>query len=245
MPENAASIISEFKEDAPLKAHPDYKAAKSGDLQAALRLTGDLITPESIAQAKGKFPPGTIFVPVIGKEASGHNQIPHAMALQYARGTNGIVDDGIVQSNEAYHTGARPLERMLYPALFEGNVRSGRNYVLIDDVTTMGNTLQELANHIRSGGGNVTGAVTLVNASRTGDNLSADPKTVRDVEGRFGNEVREIFGVEPGALSNSEARYLLNFKNADALRASSIAAVRERQLRLAAKGVSGFKTPEE
>jgi len=68
---------------------------------------------------------------------------------------------------------------------------------------------------------------------------------VRDVEGRFGNEVREIFGVEPGALSNSEARYLLNFKNADALRASSIAAVRERQLRLAAKGVSGFKTPEE
>ena len=237
IPAEASEVIREFTDDAELKAHPDYKAAKAGDAEAAARLVRALVSAASLDVARDRFGSDVVYVPVMAQEATGHNQIPNALAMQYAEATGGTVVDGIVQSNAAHHTGARPLERMAVRPIFDGDVVAGKRHVLVDDVTTMGGTFSELADHIRAGGGEVAGIVSIVNAARTGDNLSPAPHTIKLIERRFGDAIEELFGVKPSAITRAEAQYILNFKDADALRASSTAAIAERRARLAAKGI--------
>lgn len=53
-----------------------------------------------------------------------------------------------MQTTRVFHTGADPMERLAMRPEFEGVVVTNRPYVLIDDVTSMGGTLAELANYI-------------------------------------------------------------------------------------------------
>jgi len=237
IPENAGEIIREFTDDARLKAHPDYKAAKAGDATAAARLVRALVSDKSLQAARDRFGSDAVYVPVMALESTGHNQIPNAMAQMYADATGAGKNVGIAQSNAAHHTGARPLERMAVRPVFDGDVVAGKFYVLVDDVTTMGGTFSERADHIRAGGGEVAGIVSIVNAARTGDNLSPAPHTIKLIDGRFGHAIEELFNVKPAALTRAEASYILNFKDADALRTSSTTAIADRGRRLAAKGI--------
>lgn len=235
-PKAADPPISSFPNDTQLKLHSDHSIAKSGDVDAALRLVRALTNPSTVAEAGRRFGSGVIYVPVIAQEASGRNKLPEVLAHTYALSTGALVCDDIVQSTCAYHTGARPVERLISRPLFDGAVEHGRRYVLVDDVSVMGGTLAELANHVISGGGVVVGTVMLVNASRTRV-LSAKDELLKKVDVRHGEIVREQFGIEPAALTASEARYLLNFKNADQLGVAIAKAGSERNKRLLAKGI--------
>ena len=143
-PARIAEPDSLFRNDAPLKAHPDYPAAKAGDPAAAVRLVLDLARPLA------DRPPGvhgaeTIFVAPHALEATGDNAIPQVLARAVANVADGVVDRDIVQRTRVFHTGADPMERLIHRAQFDGPVRPGASYVLVDDVTTMGGTLAELA----------------------------------------------------------------------------------------------------
>lgn len=127
------------------------------------------------------------------------------------------------------------MERMLSRPRFNGPVDPGRRYVLVDDVSTMGGTLAELADHIRRNGGEVVGAITLVNASREG-HFAARRMQTREIERRYGDDVRELFGIDPAGLTADEAKYILNFRDADALRNRAASAVRDRSIRLRQEG---------
>jgi len=74
------------------------------------------------------------------------------------------------------------------------------------------------------------------NAGRSGV-LTAPKALVRQIEGRFGDAIREIFGIEPTSLTADEGAYIFNFRDADAIRARFAAALRERVERLRAKGI--------
>jgi hypothetical protein len=67
--------------------------------------------------------------------------------------------------------------------------------------------------------------------------LTAPNALVRQIERRFGDAVREIFGIDPASLTTDEATYIFNFRDADAIRARFAAALRERVERLRAKGI--------
>lgn len=41
---------------------------------------------------------------------------------------------------------------------------------------------------------------------------------ISELERRYGNEIRELFGIEPEALTAAEAGYLAGFRDADTLR---------------------------
>ncbi len=237
IPATAVSLAT-LRNDQPLKAHPDYQAAKAGDAAAAVRAVQTLVRDSDLAAAQKAFGAGAVYVPVMAVEASGNNKLPHALAALYATRTNGTVADGMFQNNRAFHTGASAMERIANRARFVGDVVPGSRYVLVDDVTVMGSTLADLADHIQRGGGQVSGVVTLVNASR-GEVLSASAPAVRDIEKRFGNAVEDLFGIAPASLTAPEAAYLRNFRDADALRARAAAAGVERSNRLRAKGVLG------
>lgn len=230
-----AFSISTARDTTALKGHPDYAAAKSGDVAAAVRLVQDLVRPEDLAAAREKFGEGAVYAYPQAEEATGRNAIPGVLANYYAENTGGAVEENIVQTNRAFHTGAKMMERMLSRPQFGGAVAPGR-YVVVDDVSLSGSTLAELSGYIRQEGGGVVGTITLTDASRAGT-IPPDEKAVALIKERFGNEIENIFGVSPDALTAEEANYLVNFRDVDALRVSVATAKQARAERLRAKGV--------
>jgi adenine/guanine phosphoribosyltransferase-like PRPP-binding protein len=222
-----------FRDDAPLKAHAAYPAAKSGDPAAAVRLVMDLAEPLA-DQVRAATQPNVIFVAPHAREAPGDNAIPQVLARAFARAVGAEADRDIVQRTRVFHTGADPMERLNNRARFDGPVRKGAEYVLVDDVMTMGGTLAELAHYIQSGGGAVAAVVVLVNAARSGRLMRA-ARLAAMLEMRHGDAIREIFQVDPAALSAEEAQYLIGFRTTDEIRNRSVAARQETDRRLRAK----------
>lgn len=165
------------------------------------------------------------------------NAIPEMLAHYYAATTGGEVNtDSIIQVNKVYHTGAGMMERMLNRPRFAGEVVKGARYILVDDVTTSGGTFADLSDYIIANGGQVVSVVSLTNAMR-GTRIVPVRLVIKTLERRFGNEIREIFNIEPAALTAAEAGYLIGFKDAGTLRNRSIKAAQERDTRLRTKGV--------
>lgn len=200
--------------------HPDYAAAKGGDVAAATRLAVDLVTPEMVAKvaaALGGSRPRVL--PVAAEEASGRNKIPRAVAEVLAARLGLDTATGIVQANRARRTGLDGLDRIFAPVDFAGAVEPG-DYLLVDDTLTQGGTFAALASHIREGGGNVVGVVAL-----TGKQYSAkiqpSPEilaTLRQKHGDLEDQFRAATGYGFDALTESEARYLARFEPAERLR---------------------------
>ncbi|MDR3018634.1 MAG: phosphoribosyltransferase [Delftia acidovorans] len=200
--------------------HPDYAAAKGGNVAAATRLAVDLVTPEMVAKvaaALGGARPSVL--PVAAEEASGRNKIPRAVAEVLAMRLGLDAATGIVQANRARRTGLDGLDRIFAPVDFAGAVEPG-DYLLVDDTLTQGGTFAALASHIREGGGNVVGVVAL-----TGKQYSAkiqpSPETLvslRQKHGDLEDQFRSATGYGFDALTESEARYLARFEPAQRLR---------------------------
>lgn len=204
-----------------LSSHPDYEAAKAGDVAAAVRVAQNLVTDELAQQVRdmiGDSEP--IIVPVASIEATGRNKIPPISAVVLADRLGLKATSDIVQSNAPKRTALSGLDRIFASPAFDGPVTAGQDYLLLDDTLTQGGTFAALASHIQSGGGNVVGAVAL-----TGKQYSAilrpSPETLsalREKHGDLENDFRAATGYGFDALTESEARYLTNFKPADAVR---------------------------
>jgi hypothetical protein len=219
-----------------LKQHPGYVQAKSGDVPAAVALITDLALPFLCRQLLG-FAPGCVFVAPHAREASGDNAIPQVLAETAALVFDGMADTEIVQATQVFHTGADPMERLALRPCFEGDVIAGARYVLVDDVTNLGGTLAELADHIQHGGGLVEHALVLVNAGRN-QALKPDKKTLNLIEKRYPNgELTTLFGIANHALTANEASYLVGFRSVGEIRNRLAKARQEIHLRLRSKGI--------
>lgn len=225
-----------FSKDQQLKAHSAYPRAKAGDEAAALDLLID-VAVAWLYEHRARFAPGLLYVAPHAQEATGDNAIPQALAAVCAAVWGGTAENGIVQSDRVYHTGADAMERMAARAQFVGDVRPGERYVLVDDVTSLGGTLAELANYIQHGGGKIQDAVVLVNAGRN-PALVPQPKNVQLLNRRFGDEIFNIFGIKPEALTANEAQYLVGFRSIDEIRNRLAAARQEIDRRLRSKGIT-------
>ena len=146
------TVLYLFETDKELKQHPSYVAAKAGDVGSALGLVSDLALA-TIYGATARFTKEDIFVAPHAKEATGDNAIPQVFAEVCALVYEASTDTDIVQSTRVYHTGADPMERLVSRPQFEGAVKPGGRYVLVDDVTSLGGTLAELAHYIQANGG--------------------------------------------------------------------------------------------
>ena len=224
-----------FPDDSTLKAHVGYKDAKAGDVAAAVALVSDLAFP-FLCEVRDRLPASACFVAPHAREATGDNAIPQVLAQACAMLTGGEADTDIVQISRVFHTGADPMERIATRADFEGLVTPGKAHVLVDDVTTMGGTLAELANYIHTHGGIVSAVLVLVNAGRIRQ-LHPQKSIVRKIESRHGHEIEEILGIHPAALTANEASYLIGFRTPDEIRNRLVKAREETDRRLRSKGV--------
>jgi hypothetical protein len=60
------------------------------------------------------------------------------------------------------------------------------------------------------------------------------------LEMRHGDAIREIFQIDPAALSAEEAQYLIGFRTTDEIRNRSVAARQETDRRLRANALTGW-----
>ncbi len=229
---------------ADLKAHVSYHAAKSGDAGAAFDLIDDFARRyEALGPLIPRYPPASIVVAPHAVEAGGDNAIPEVFASMMTAACDARRDREIVQRNKVFHTGADPMQRLISRPQFTGAVERGEAYILVDDVTTMGGTLADLADYLRAHGATVAGAVVLASASRTGRLVPAKAD-IRILRTRFGDAIRDILGIETEALTADEARYLVGFRDADELRNRAAKAKEERDRRLRARGHAGPRAPD-
>ena len=201
-----------------LSNDPDYAAGKSGDLEAAIRTARRVVTPGAIDAVSGIEDP--IIVGVVSVEASGRNKVPFAAASVLANKAGAELDTDIVQASSPKRTAMEGLGRIFSRPLFDGPVQAGRNYVLVDDTITQGGTFAALSDHIEDGGGKVA-AVIALSGKQYSAKISADPATISSVRQKFGdleNDFQKATGYNLDQLTQSEARYLANFKPASAVR---------------------------
>jgi len=197
------------------KASKDYEAAKSGDVVAAVRLTKQLVTPELLRKVAaalcGRKP---IVAGVASIEFTGINQLPTVAATAIGLHLSLEVETEIVQASSPMRTAMSGLDRIFAAPVFDGEVQPGRGYLLLDDTVTQGATFAALASHIKAGGGHVVSVVALTGKdySRT---IKPSPETLAKLREHYA-DLESTFKAATGygfdGLTQSEARYLANYK---------------------------------
>jgi len=229
--------------EAQRNAHGDYLAAKAADPEtadpeAALRLALDLLSPDAIAVLRGIVGASEpILLPVTALELTGVNTIPDAMAQILAEALNWPVSLGdVVQVNKVGHTRARAFNRLVTPAGFEGEVRSGSDYVLVDDHIGVGGTLANLKGYLEIHGARVV-AMTTLTESRDARQIALHQDQLDMLRMTHGQSLedfwQEQFGHGLDRLTNVEAGILSRQQSVEAIRdllAKAAIEARERGL---------------
>jgi hypothetical protein len=81
-------------------------------------------------------------------------------------------------------------------------------------------------------------AVVLVNAGRA-EEFHPSQAVLSKLESRHENQIEQIFGIRPAALTANEANYLIGFRTADEIRNRLAKAREETNRRLRSKGIEG------
>ena len=214
-------------EELNVKRHARFKAAKGGDIVAADGLVADFAAGLD-ARLRAMFAGRQVeLVPVHALETTGVNEIPVALARRVAHLFDISVSDSIVQTNSVGHTGASGYQRLARQALFEGDVRAGQAYCLVDDFVGQGGTLANLIGYINARGGEVVGAFALAGKPYSAI-LAPDAAIIAGLRRKHGQALeiwwRGRFGFGFDCLTRSEARYLENSPDADTIRSRLVEA---------------------
>lgn len=205
-----------------MKSMDGYKEAKAGDPQAALNLVLSLLSEQTIAEIK-KMANGCepIIVGIRAEEAKGRNQIPNAMAKVLSNKLGWEHDTNLYQISYAGRTGSDSSYRLAFPAVFSGEVKAGRDYLILDDNATMGGTIAGLKGYIENHGGKVIGAAVM-SARATGLDLVPTRKQLDDIKRKHGDAAndyfQETFGYGIARLTRSEAGTVRTAATIDELR---------------------------
>jgi hypothetical protein len=208
-------------QEAMVKTHPCYKAAKTGDAEAADDLVRDVLKPDAVSAilrlAGGRWP---TLVSAHAVEESGRNAIPQAIATHIGEQLGWPVDESVVQTNIVNHTGADGYARLGRPALFDGIILPGAIYLLVDDFVGQGGTLANLRGYIESNGGVVIGAMALTGKPYSARLAVTDfmLESLRQKHEQLESWWRDKFGYGFESLTESEARYLERSSDADLIR---------------------------
>ena len=179
--------------------HIQYCRAKAGDPDAALTLVIDLLdntATKSLRIIIGNRP--AFLLPVIADETTGFNAIPDAMAQALGRDLGlPVVAGEIVQTNKVGHTRALAFQRLVTPAMFDGEVQPGAAYVLVDDHVGLGGTLANLRGYVEARSGSVV-AITTLTESRDARCISLKPETRDMLWQRHGEELDQLWQTQFG-----------------------------------------------
>ena len=230
-----------------LKNSENYQAAKAGDSKAALSLVQSLLNEQTIAEiqemAGGREP---VIVAVRAEESAGRNKIPFMMARALSSQTGWQVDTKLFQANFAGRTGTDAVYRLVNPPIFNppifrGDVQAGRDYLIVDDNSTMGGTIASLRGYIENRGGHVIGAAVM-SARETGLDIVPTQKQLDDIQRKHGDAPNDYwtntFGYGIDHLTRGEAGTIRTSPSFDRLRSGIDAARLQRSERMGDRGIA-------
>jgi hypothetical protein len=228
-----------------IEDHHDYDAAKNHeDRLAALSLIHYFLkTPENKAQLKklSLLYPGAIIAPVHAVEANGKNRIPEMLADYIGKRTGLEVDDSIVQTNRVHRTGKDEWHRFAFRPSFNGEVKIGRNYILVDDVFSNGGSFNELRLFIERNGSK-TVQTAVLSLGGHGNKISPEPEIIKSLIDKYGTDTLSSFLKEVNiydgnfkALTNPEAFALRRTSSLDEARDRIFTARQEARTHLGSK----------
>ncbi|MFB2873695.1 LPD38 domain-containing protein [Aeromonas jandaei] len=203
--------------------HPDYAAAKGGDDAAARRLVSDVLSPDAIRQLKKVIGNReAIALGVHAEEAVSRNAIPQAMADVLGKVLGIEVSVDIVQAAKVGRTTQDGFGRLANQPSFDGEVRTDKPYLIMDDTLTQGGTLANLKGYIENRGGEVL-AATALTGKQYSAKIAIDSSTLEQLRDQYDGTGLEAwwhnrFGYGFDSLTESEGRYLLRAKDADKVR---------------------------
>jgi len=204
-----------------VQGHPAYRSAKQGDFAAAIKLVSTILTAFELDRLQQEYRANSpILVGVHAVEELSINYIPQAMTAWLASRLGWEHDRDIVQINRVGHTRASGWHRLAHQPIFDGEVQSGGEYLLLDDFVGQGGTLANLRGFIEARGGLVIGALALTGKAYSSI-LAITGETLAALRAKHGNLEfwwREQFGFGFDAVTESEGRYLFRAENADAIR---------------------------
>ncbi len=179
--------------------HSGYASAKAGDPDAALTLAIDLLDGAGIEVLRSAIAGRpALLLPVIADETTGFNAIPDGMAQVLGRHLDlPVIAGEIVQTNKVGHTRAPAFQRLVTPAMFDGQVHQGAAYVLVDDHVGLGGTLANLRGYVEARGGFVI-AITTLTESRDAKRISLRPETRDMLRDRHGEELDQLWRAQFG-----------------------------------------------
>lgn len=214
-----------------LSAHSGYAAAKAGSVQSATAVVEALLSEPALEDISGCLCGKETFVIAPIKPPGASDNVLAYTFAEIVAGELGIdVFDGVFQ----YPRGKRDLQnfwmRLSNPAEFYGDIAVGCDYILADDVLTVGGTLSGLRALIESQGGRVI-CMTALAGGRAGTvPISLDSETSQGLKSRFGASLNEMLKKELGygveQLTEPEARKLLGELSVDGIRAQIVRARR-------------------
>ena len=179
--------------------HPGYAHVKTGNPDAAVTLAIDLLDGaaiESLRSAIAGRP--VLLLPVIADGTTGFSAIPDAMAQVLGRDLDlPVIAGEIVQTNKVGHTRAPAFQRLVTPAMFDGEVQPDAAYVLVDDHVGLGGTLANLRGYVEARGGSVI-AITTLTEGRDAKRISLRPKTRNMLWQRHGDELDQLWQAQFG-----------------------------------------------
>jgi len=225
-----------------LQAHPDYNRAKyHEDRAAASRLVLYFLSlPENLQQLKylERQYAGSIIVSVHAHEAFGKNRIPQILSTYIGNSIGLEVDNTIVQTNTVNHSRENEWHRFAFRPTFEGTVKAGQSYLLVDDIYSLGGTFNELRRFIETNNGKVLQTIALA-TGRSGPEIALSDKTLNALVDKYGKENLSSFLKENNlyegnykALTEPEARALRRAASLDQARDRILAARQEAYSRM-------------
>jgi hypothetical protein len=198
-----------------IKRHKDFAEAKAGDYEASKRLVSSVFKPQK-GEILRRYPNAHI-APVPGK-----NALPKGLAVHFQYEYTNIINIGFEITVPVNHTGQSAIYRLLNPPVFGGYVTPGQEYFIVDDIMTMGSTIQSFKKYIEANGGIVIG-VSVLASSYGGCDFRIKTLQLKSLKARFGLKLLDIlkgYGVidDYEQLTRQQARYLERFDSLYSLR---------------------------
>jgi len=213
-----------------LEKFDEYRAAKSGDPEAALKLAQAVVRDEmldellQLADRMGGVAP--TLAPVVAEEADGRNWIPLMASEVIAHRLGWEVETDIVQSTKVGRTGKGADYRLVHNPAFSGPVSDGKSYVILDDTLSMGGTLASLHGFIANRGGHVLGASAMT-AHPGALQLPVSNKLLHRIDARHGPGMNalceEVLGHSLEYLTQGEAGHFRSAESVEVMRSRLLA----------------------
>ena len=207
----------------------NYRAAKTGNPSAAKTLINEVLNDkhkEKIKKALQKHPDAEI-VPVRKLKETGTNRIPNALAEKISSLSGNRVNSDIVQYTESDRTNQGKAQRFFERPDFQGDVKKGTKYILVDDAFATGGTIKALKDYIEDNGGDVVNVVVL-GAGRAGTKFEPTKIDKKILTGIFGKKNLDILLDASGRksienLTKEEVEFLKEFDSVSEVFAKELA----------------------